>query len=88
MENKLLWSADKSRKINSNIKKFSDKISQKYKINFNDDFLKLYNWSIKNPENFWSEYWDYSNIIGNKGNQIIDKDKAFYKNKFYRKLIN
>ena len=83
MENKLLWSADKSRKINSNIKKFSDKISQKYKINFNDDFLKLYNWSINNPENFWSEYWDYSNIIGNKGNQIIDKDKVFYKNKFF-----
>ena len=35
-ENKLLWSADKARKKNSNIKNFADKISQKYKITIND----------------------------------------------------
>ena len=83
MENKLLWSADKARKKNSSIKNFADKISQKYKIDFSDDFLKLHDWSIKNPSNFWSEYWDYANIIGKKGNQIIDSDKVFYKNKFF-----
>ena len=47
MENKLLWSADKARKKNSSIKNFADKISQKYKIDFSDDFLKLHDWSIK-----------------------------------------
>ncbi len=84
MENKLLWKADDNRKNNSNIKKFTEKISQKYKINFDDSFIKLYNWSIKNPENFWSEYWDYSNILGNKGHQVITKDRVFYKNKFFK----
>ena len=34
---------------------------------------------LKNSSNFWSEYWDYANIIGKKGNQIIDSDKVFYK---------
>ena len=62
MENKLLWSADKTRKKNSSIKNFADKISQKYKIDFSDEFLKLYDWSIKNPSNFWSEYWDYAKL--------------------------
>ena len=84
MENKLLWHADEGRKENSNIRKFAEKISQKYKINFNDSFIDLYNWSIKNPEDFWSEYWDYSNIIGSKGNEIITKDKSFYKNQFFK----
>jgi len=84
MENKLLWHADERRKENSNIRKFAEKISQKYKINFNDSFIDLYNWSIKNPEDFWSEYWDYSNIIGSKGNEIITKDKSFYKNQFFK----
>ena len=84
MENKLLWHADERRKENSNIRKFTEKISQKYKINFNDSFIDLYNWSIKNPEDFWSEYWDYSNIIGSKGNEIITKDKSFYKNQFFK----
>ena len=84
MENKLLWHADERRKENSNIRKFAEKISQKYKINFNDSFIDLYNWSIKNPEDFWSEYWDYSNIIGSKGNEIITKDNSFYKNQFFK----
>ena len=84
MENKFLWHADEGRKENSNIRKFAEKISQKYKINFNDSFIDLYNWSIKNPEDFWSEYWDYSNIIGSKGNEIITKDKSFYKNQFFK----
>ena len=64
-------------------KKFSEKICQKYKINFNDNFNKIYNWSIENPEDFWSEYWDYSNIIGNKGQKVISRDKVFYRNKFW-----
>ena len=84
MENKLLWTADEKRKKNSHIKKFSEKIRQKYKINFNDNFNKIYNWSIENPEDFWSEYWDYSNIIGNKGQKVISRDKVFYRNKFFK----
>ena len=80
MQNKLLWNADIERKKNSNLKKFSEIISHKYKINFNDDFTKLYNWSTRNPENFWKEFWDYSQIIGNKGDEVITKNRIFYKN--------
>ena len=84
MQNKLLWNADIERKKNSNLKKFSEKISHKYKINFNDDFTKLYNWSTRNPENFWKEFWDYSQIIGSKGDEVITKNKIFYKNLFFK----
>ncbi len=83
MENKFLWKADENRFKNSNIKKFSDKISKKYKIDFNNSFYELYNWSIKNPENFWSDCWDYTKIIGSKGKKVITKNKIFYKNKFF-----
>ena len=69
MENKFLWKADEQRTKNSNLRKFTDKISKKYRIDFKDSFLELYKWSIKNPENFWSDCWDYTQIIGSKGKE-------------------
>ena len=32
-----------------------------------NNFKDIWNWSISNPELFWSKFWDYSEIIGNKG---------------------
>ena len=36
-----------------------------------------------NPEIFWSKFWDFSNIIGDKGSEILIKDKIFNKSKFF-----
>ena len=47
MENKFLWKADEHRTKNSNLRKFTDKISKKYRIDFKNSFLELYKWSIK-----------------------------------------
>ena len=60
------------------------KSSKKYRIDFKDSFLELYKWSIKNPENFWSDCWDYTQIIGTKGKEVITKNKVFHKNKFFK----
>ena len=84
MENKFLWKADEHRTKNSNLKKFTDKISKKYRVDFKDNFLELHKWSIKNPENFWSDCWDYTEIIGTKGKEVITKNKVFHKNKFFK----
>ena len=40
-------------------------------------------WSTENPEIFWSKIWDFSNIIGDKGKEIIKYDKVFNKTKFF-----
>ena len=54
-------------------------------INFksNNNFKKLWEWSVSNPEIFWSKFWDYSKIVGYKGKEIIKKDKIFNKTKFF-----
>ena len=31
----------------------------------------MWKWSVDHPEEFWSKFWDYSKIIGNKGEEII-----------------
>jgi len=54
-------------------------------VNFksNKKFKKLWKWSVSNQEVFWSKFWDYSKIIGDKGKEIIRKDKVFNKTRFF-----
>ena len=47
------------------------------------DFRSFWQWSVSNSEIFWSKFWDYSKIIGDKGSEIIKKDKIFNKSKFF-----
>jgi len=83
--NKKLWEASKKLKINSNLFKFEKFISNRFKKNFKKNYEKIHNWSIKNPHNFWSSVWDYSNVKGNKEKKRAKKSSRFYKNVFLPK---
>ena len=74
-----LWKPDNQKKEDSLLKDFSKFINLKNSNNFKD----LWKWSVENPEIFWSKFWDYSKIIGEKGNEVIRKNKIFNKNKFF-----
>jgi acetoacetyl-CoA synthetase len=77
--NNFLWQPSEQKIKESTLLDFT-----KY-INFKSDnnFKKLWEWSVSNPEKFWSKFWDYSKIIGDKGEEIIRKDKIFNKTKFF-----
>ena len=79
---KKLWQPSLIVKKNSNLFAFENYISKKLKINFNKNYKKLLNWSIKNSPEFWSRFWDFSKIKGNKSNKNFRKSKTFYKNLF------
>ena len=83
-KNTQLWTASSETIKNSNIKKFLNLIEKKYNINFEHNFQKFHKWSVNNLEKFWSEYWDFGEIRGDKGSQIISKDKIFHRNKFFK----
>ena len=76
---KPLWQPTEQRTQGSVLKDFCRYINLKSKNNFKD----IWKWSISNPEIFWSKFWDYSKIIGDKGKIIIKKDKIFNKTKFF-----
>lgn len=46
------------------------------------DFTALYHWSIQDPQAFWSYYWDFAGIIGDKGEKTLingnDIEKAVW----------
>ena len=77
--NKPLWQPSQKLKQESILQDFCKFIDFKS----SDSFKELWQWSVKNPEEFWSKFWDYSKIIGEKGSEIIKKDKIFNKSKFF-----
>ncbi len=76
---KFLWEPSGKRKKESLLEDFSKYIN----IKSNYNFKNLWKWSVDHPEEFWSKFWDYSKIIGDKGKEIIKYNKIFYKTNFF-----
>ena len=79
---KKLWEATYDQKKKSLLFSYEKFILRKFKKNFNQKYENILKWSIKNPGNFWSSIWDFSEIKGFKSKLKIKKSKIFYKNKF------
>ncbi len=77
--NKLLWKPSEKLKEKSIIYDFCKFIN----FGSNQNFKELWKWSINNPHEFWSKFWDYSKIIGDKGKEVIKYNKIFNKTQFF-----
>ena len=82
---KKLWQASLKIKLNSNLYSYESYISEKYNKEFDNKYINIFNWSIKNPNYFWSSIWDYCKVKGIKSKQKINKSSIFYKNIFLPK---
>ncbi len=76
---KFLWEPSGKRKEESLLEDFSKYIN----IKSNYNFKNLWKWSVDHPEKFWSKFWDYSKIIGDKGKEIIKYNNIFNKTNFF-----
>ena len=74
-----LWQPSKRLKEDSLLQDFCKFINLKSSKNFKE----LWHWSITNPDEFWSKFWDYSQILGDKGSVIIKRDKTFNQSRFF-----
>jgi len=74
-----LWQPSKKKKEDSLLEDFSKFVN--FKSNYN--FKTFWKWTVDHPEEFWSKFWDYSKIIGDKGKEIIKYNKIFNETKFF-----
>ena len=74
-----IWKPSADRVQSSSLNSFTKYLG----LNTKNDFEKLWRWSVENSENFWSKFWDFSRIIGDKGKIVIQKNKRFHKNVFF-----
>ncbi len=81
---KKLWEADSQIKAESNLYAFEKFLSEIYKYKPEKKYKKLFKWSVKNLNLFWSSLWDFAQIKGFKNNKFYFP-KEIIKSKF---LIN
>ena len=78
--NKPLWKPTELKKKDSLLEDFAKFINFKSDYNFKN----LWKWTIENPEEFWTKFWDYSKIIGDKGKRSFNIMKFLTKQNFFR----
>jgi acetoacetyl-CoA synthetase len=61
-----LWVPSVERISHANVTAFTRALNQAYALNLNG-YPALYEWSVRNPEHFWSAIWDYAGVIGERG---------------------
>ena len=79
MENKdlkVLWRPSSKIKEESNLNQFIKNFVDEFKNQSDVKYEELWKWSIEKPEKFWDSIWDYSNVLGEKCDSLLqDKDK-------------
>ena len=78
-----LWKINKEKLNKTNIALYSNFINQNYKINFSNNFDKLWKWSVENPKIFWKTIWDFTDVRGDSGNILLKESDIFFENKFF-----
>mgnify|MGYP004313862641 CR=1 FL=1 len=71
-----LWSANVDLKKSSQLNKFCNQLESKGFIKNKLNFKNLWEWSIKNPEHFWSEIWDFTKIKGIKRGLVLSTNNS------------
>ena len=81
MSDKRLWSPTTTK---NNLNLFTDYINDELKIK---NYEHLHRWSVEKKEIFWSKFWDFSNIIGEKKDIIFKDSKNFIETKFFENSL-
>ncbi len=79
---KLLWQPSEAQIEGSNIKHFMDKLNVKFNLKLRD-YPSLYQFSISQPQDFWSSLWDYAAIKGEKGDKILENADNMFDAKWF-----
>ena len=65
-----LWTPSQASIDAANMTRFMVQVNRNQNLSIND-YDALYQWSLDEKEQFWSELWDFCAIIGSKGEHIL-----------------
>ena len=68
----------------SNLYVYEDYLNKNYKKKFKN-YSQLWNWSVKNPSDFWKSITEFYQVplSKNKNSKLIQKNAQFWKNNFF-----
>ncbi len=69
-EQQPLWTPGQAGINAANMTHFIEQVNRNHALSITD-YDELYQWSLDEKEQFWSELWDFCGIIGDKGENIL-----------------
>src|SRR5690349_17085270 len=72
----LLWQPSPERKARANLTRFIHQVNQTWNARCSD-YPTLYDWSIREPEQFWQSVWNFCGVIGEIGEApyLLNRDE-------------
>ena len=75
---KPLWSPGEERIAGAQITRFMGQVENSSGTSFGGDYFRLQEWSLANPEAFWSAVWDFTGVISShRGNAVLEDGERF-----------
>ena len=78
-----VWKINEQKLNKTNLALYSNFIKQNYNINSDNDFNKIWKWSVNNPKIFWKSIWDFTKVKGDQGKILLKESDIFFKNRFF-----
>ena len=78
----LLWKPKTSDVATSNMTRFADTIADKVEgldslgADWTSNYRAIHAWSVRFPELFWKEIWDFCGVVGESGSSILKKGES------------
>ena len=73
---RLLWSPEPQNLPETYLYDFAEHLKKHHDFDWGADYDTLWQWSVDNPAEFWSELWDWHGIIGDKASiEITNRDQ-------------
>lgn len=79
-----LWESAKHNFEATDLFKFKSLLEKKYQITFSN-YFQFWQWSVNHKENFWSELWDFTQVIGEKNEPVLNNADSFINSEWFPK---
>jgi acetoacetyl-CoA synthetase len=77
-----LWTPPPNRVQESNLHAFIDRLRTEQGMNI-EDFVGVHQWSLDEPDRFWSSVWDFAGVVGDPGDVAIAPHPNLWNTRFF-----
>lgn len=82
MRSQIVWTPSKERIAASAMNRFREAMNCRHGLNLRNS-IDLHRWSIRNPDQFYSELWDFSGLVGDRGKRVYVPGETFDQARFF-----